>query len=85
LACLLERSLKLYYTNEILIKNTINIWNSIVFHLFEPLLDDLNEYLKAKLDKQQQYSSLSYLIKPLSQLCEQLNKIDEKKVRNHFD
>jgi len=85
LACVLERSLKLYYTNEILIKNTINIWNSIVLHLFEPLIDDLNEYLKNKIDKQQQYSSLSYLIKPLSQLCEQLNKIHEKKVRNSFD
>ncbi|CAF4735586.1 unnamed protein product, partial [Rotaria sp. Silwood2] len=80
LGCLLERSLKLYYSNENLIKNTINIWNSIVLHLFEPLIDELNEYLKNKFDKQQQqYSSLSYLIKSLDKLCEQLNKIDEKK------
>jgi len=86
LACLLKRSLKLYYSNESLIKNTINIWNSIVLHLFEPLIDELNEYLKIKLDKQQQqYSSLSHLIKPLGQLCEQLNKIDEKKVENFFE
>ncbi|CAF3280877.1 unnamed protein product [Rotaria sp. Silwood2] len=85
LGCLLERSLKLYYSNENLIKNTINIWNSIVLHLFEPLIDELNEYLKNKFDKQQQqYSSLSYLIKSLGKLCEQLNKIDEKKVGNHF-
>ncbi|CAF1399038.1 unnamed protein product [Rotaria sordida] len=80
LGCLLERSLKLYYSNENLIKNTINIWNSIVLHLFEPLIDELNEYLKNKFDKQQhQYSSLNYLIKSLSKVCEQLNKIDEKK------
>ncbi|CAF3340357.1 unnamed protein product [Rotaria sp. Silwood1] len=79
LGCLLERSLNLYYSNENLIKNTNNIWNSIVLHLYEPLIDELNEYLKNKFDKQQQYSSLSYLIKPLGKLCEQLNKIDEKK------
>ncbi|CAF0906873.1 unnamed protein product [Adineta steineri] len=79
LACVLERSLKLYSSNENLIKNTINIWYSLVLHLFEPILDELNEYLKNKFDKQQhQYSSLNHFIRPLSQLCEQLNKIDEK-------
>ncbi|CAF4338354.1 unnamed protein product, partial [Adineta steineri] len=53
LACVLERSLKLYSSNENLIKNTINIWYSLVLHLFEPILDELNEYLKNKFDKQQ--------------------------------
>ena len=74
----------MYDSHENLIKETVNIWNAIVLHLFEPLIDELNEYLKSKLDKQQQYSSLSHLIKPLGQLCEQLTKIDENKVRFSF-
>jgi hypothetical protein len=83
---LLKQSLKLYSSNENLIKDTINIWNSIVLHLFEPLINELNDYLKTKIDKQQQqYSSLNHLIKSLGQLCEQLNKIDENKVGNPFD
>jgi hypothetical protein len=80
LAILLKRSLSLYDSNENLIKETINIWYSIVLHLFEPLIDELNEYLKSKLDKQSQYISLNHLLKPIGQLCEQLNKIDENKV-----
>lgn len=84
LANLLKRSLRLYDSNETLIKETINIWYSIVLHLFEPLIDELNEYLKSKLDKQPQYISLNHLIKPIGQLCEQLNKIDENKVGNYF-
>jgi len=84
LANLLKQSLRLYDSNENLIKETINIWNSIVLHLFEPLIDELNEYLKSKLDKQQQYASLNHLLKPLGQLCEQLNKIDENKVGIYF-
>ncbi|CAF3316737.1 unnamed protein product [Rotaria socialis] len=80
LGCLLEQSLKLYASNEPLIKNSNHIWYAIVLNLFEPLIDELNEYLKSKLDKQrQQYLSLSHLVKSLARLCEQLSKIDEKK------
>lgn len=82
LGSLLERSLKLYHSNEPLIKNTVQIWNSIVLHLFEPLINELNEYLRTKLEKQQQqYLSLSHLVKPLAKLCEQLNQINEKTVK----
>lgn len=85
LSKLLQRSLKLYSSNENLIRDTINIWYSTVLQLFEPLIDELNEYLKIKMDKQQQYTSLSHLIKPLGELCEQLNKIDENKVESSFN
>ena len=85
LANLLKRSLSLYISNENLIKETVHIWNSIVLHLFEPLIDELNDYLKTKMDKQQQYTSLNHLLKPLGQLCEQLSKIDENKVENCFN
>ncbi|CAF0854815.1 unnamed protein product [Adineta ricciae] len=78
LANLFERSLNLYYTNDNMIKNTIHIWYSIVLNSFEPLIDELNEYLKNKLDKQQ-FLSFVHLLKPLSQVCEQLDKIDEEK------
>ena len=86
LKCLLERSLELDHSNENLIKTTKNIWNSMVVDLFEPLFNELSEYLKKTVDKrQQQYLSLSHLIKPLGELCEQTNKLDKKKVRDNFN
>lgn len=80
LAHLLKQSLNLYENNENLIQESMNIWNSTVLQLFEPLIDELNEYLKSKLEKQHQYLSLIHLIKPLGQLYEQLNRIDENQV-----
>lgn len=81
LAHLLKDSLNLYDNHEIIIQESKNIWYSTVLQLFEPLIDDLNEYLKSKLEKQQhQCLSLSHLIKSLAELCEQLNRIDENRV-----
>jgi len=80
LANILKRSLKLYSSNENLIQDTTNIWYSSVLQQFEPLIDELNEYIKSKIDKQSNYISLNHLLKPLSELCEQLNQIDENKV-----
>lgn len=81
LAQCLQRSLDLYAANDEQLRKSHHEWCSIVFSLFEPLLEELNDYLKAKLHKQQQYSALIHLVKPLGQLCEQLQRIDQTKVR----
>lgn len=81
LASLIERSLNLFHTREHAIATTANMWYSTVLHLFASIIDELNEYLKNKLDKQPQSTpTLLYLIKPFGQLCEQLSKIEEKSV-----
>lgn len=86
LANLLKHSLNFYESNENLIQESKNIWYSTVSELFELLIKELNEYLRTKLEKQQQqYLSFVHLIKPLGQLCEQLNRIDENQVRTFLD
>ena len=82
LALLMQRSLKLFDTNASATVPTSNLWHSAVLHLFQPVIDELNEYLKNKLNKQQPATpTLPHLLKSLGQLCEQLNKIREKSVK----
>ena len=80
LATLIDRSLELFATNEHVIKNAEAAWHSLAFRLIEPLLNELSDYLKSKVDKQQQYSSVAHLLEPLAALCEQLNHVAEKNV-----
>jgi hypothetical protein len=81
LASLIQRSLNLFHTNETAVVTTANMWYSTVLHLFASIIDELNDYLKNKLDKQQQSTPiLGQLIKPLGNLCEQLNRVEEKSV-----
>ena len=81
-AGLLQESLNFLSSNEESIRNSSQTWYSIVLHLYESTIVELNEWLKNKIAKHQhQMTTLSYLIKPLGQLTEQLNKIKEKSVK----
>ena len=82
LGSLLERSLNFVQINDEIIRTAQKSWSTIVLTCFEPLINELNDYLKHKIEKNQQHlNNLMELIKPLGVICEHLNRINETSVR----
>jgi hypothetical protein len=81
-ASLVERSLDLFHSSQTSLDDRSPMWIATLLEMIEPLLDELIQNLKQKIDKSgQQLTNLAPLTKPLGYLCEQLNRISTSAVR----